>query len=82
MDKQEQNTVTAPAVETVTGTVKELAAKFGVDAITTRGALIFLATKGHVKTLGKQTSEKPSRGKPSVIYQVNTKIVLDLNTKS
>jgi predicted ArsR family transcriptional regulator len=88
MDTQTTNDTTATAVQTetntvtsVTGTIKELAAKFGMDAVTTRGALTFLATRGHVKTVGKQVVEK-MRGKPAVIYQVNTKIVLDLNTKS
>jgi hypothetical protein len=78
METQEQNTVTAPAVETVTGTIKELSVKFGLDILTTRGALNFLAAKGQVKTLGKRVAETPHRGKPATLFQVNKKITLSL----
>lgn len=88
MENENTNTVTTPATvavvetpDTITGTIKEISERLGVDALNTRGALLFLAAQGQCKTVGKR--EIPNkRGKPSVLYQLNTKIVLDLTKKS
>ena len=64
-------------MNTIQGTTQELAEKIGIDYANCRGLLAFLIKRGLAKEIGKQTKEG-AKGKPSTVYEIVSRIELDL----
>ena len=64
-------------MNTIQGTTQELADKIGIDYANWRGLLAFLIKRGLAKEIGQQKKEGV-KGKPSVVYEIQSRIELDL----